>query len=78
MKKLQNRVNKPLIYASFERPRVTALLGARRVGKTTLLTSYMEEYSDRKWIKNAISFICQHGWYSLINLRKEIESVCLK
>lgn len=43
-------MNQPLIQASFERPRVTALLGARRVGKTTLLKSYMSLYPDRKWV----------------------------
>lgn len=49
-KKIQKRVNEVLIQASFKRPRVTALLGARRVGKTTLLKSYMSERSDRKWV----------------------------
>ena len=49
-KKVQKRVNESLIRASFERPRVTTLLGARRVGKTTLLRSYMSENPDRKWV----------------------------
>ncbi|NGX50782.1 MAG: hypothetical protein K1060chlam2_00633 [Chlamydiae bacterium] len=49
-KKIQKRVNEPLIQASFERPRVTALLGARRVGKTTLLRSYMSQHPNRKWV----------------------------
>ncbi|MCP5505617.1 MAG: ATP-binding protein [Chlamydiales bacterium] len=49
-KKAQKRVNAPLIYASFKRPRVTALLGARRVGKTTLLKSYMHLHSNNKWV----------------------------
>lgn len=49
-KNVLKRVNEPLIKASFERPRVTALLGARRVGKTTLLFSYMSEHPERKWV----------------------------
>ena len=48
--KIQKRANEPAIHASFERPRVTALLGARRVGKTTLLKSYMSQHPDRKWV----------------------------
>lgn len=49
-KKIQTRVNESSIYDSFERPRVTALLGARRVGKTTLLKSYMSQHPERKWV----------------------------
>ncbi len=49
-KKIQKRVNESSIFASFERPRVTALLGARRVGKTTLLISYMSQHPDKKWV----------------------------
>ena len=49
-KKPQKRVNQSLIKASFERSRVTALLGARRVGKTTLLRDYIDEHPDRKWV----------------------------
>ena len=49
-KKIQKRMNESLIQASFERSRVTALLGARRVGKTTLLMSYMSKHPDRKWV----------------------------
>ena len=49
-KKAQKRINQPLIEASFERSRVTALLGARRVGKTTLLRSYINNTPHRKWV----------------------------
>jgi len=49
-RKILKRVNQQDILASFERSRVTALLGARRVGKTTLLKSYMSAYPDRVWV----------------------------
>ncbi|MCB1082513.1 MAG: ATP-binding protein [Chlamydiia bacterium] len=49
-KQFQNRGNAPLIYASFERPRVTALLGARRVGKSTLLKAYITNHPHLKWV----------------------------
>ncbi|MBF5059552.1 ATP-binding protein [Candidatus Neptunochlamydia vexilliferae] len=49
-KTIKKRVNEAEIKASFERPRVTALLGARRVGKSTLLRGYMAEHPDRKWV----------------------------
>ncbi|CCB88299.1 ATP-binding protein [Simkania negevensis] len=50
MNKFLKRANAPQIHSSFERPRVTALLGARRVGKTTLLKSYMAKHPDKKWV----------------------------
>ena len=43
-------MNESHIQASFKRPRVTALLGARRVGKTTLLQAYISLHADRKWV----------------------------
>ncbi len=44
------RVNQEEILNSFEKPRVTALLGARRVGKTTLLKAYMSAHPNRTWV----------------------------
>lgn len=44
------RVNQKNIYASFERGFVTAILGPRRVGKTSLVEAYMGEHPERTWV----------------------------
>jgi uncharacterized protein len=50
MKKYIFRANETLIFESFERPFVSALLGPRRVGKTTLINHYIQMHSDRVWV----------------------------
>jgi uncharacterized protein len=44
------RSNESFIFQSLERPLVSALLGPRRVGKTTLVNHYIKLHPDRKWI----------------------------
>jgi len=43
------RVNQQGIFQSFERKCVTALLGSRRVGKSTLVEEYVKQNQDRLW-----------------------------
>lgn len=45
-----NRSNQAVIYSSFSSPYVTALLGQRRVGKSTLVAQYAEQYSQNPWV----------------------------
>ncbi len=50
MKKYVIRVNEKFFFESFERPFVSALLGPRRVGKTTLVEFYMRLDPEKKWV----------------------------
>jgi len=45
-----NRVNQTDIYQSFNKPLVTALLGARRVGKSTLVGEYAKQHAHYRWV----------------------------
>lgn len=45
------RENEENFFASFEGVFVSALLGPRRVGKTTLVEHYMNTHPERKWVK---------------------------
>ncbi len=44
------RLNEARIYHSFDSPFVTALLGARRVGKSTLVAHYAETHPKKSWV----------------------------
>ena len=50
MKKYIVRANEKFLFESFERSLISALLGPRRVGKTTLLNYYMKLHPERKWV----------------------------
>jgi len=43
------RIGEHTLFSSFERPFISALLGPRRVGKTTLVNHYQQQYPNRKW-----------------------------
>ncbi len=45
------RENEAEFFASFEGPFISAVLGPRRVGKTTLVQHYMDEHPERKWVQ---------------------------
>lgn len=51
MEKYVIRANEKFLFDSFERPLVSALLGPRRVGKTTLLEYFINLHSDRKCVR---------------------------
>lgn len=44
------RENEKDFFASFEEMFISALLGPRRVGKTTLVQHYIEAHPERKWV----------------------------
>lgn len=46
-----NRINQNEIHRSFETSFVTAILGPRRVGKTSLVDTYMAAHPDKAWVK---------------------------
>ena len=45
------RENEMEFFTSFEGPFISALLGPRRVGKTTLVKHYMDIHPERKWVQ---------------------------
>lgn len=45
-----SRWNQSIIFDSFRSPFVTAVLGPRRVGKSTLVQHYAEQEKEKKWI----------------------------
>ncbi|MDQ2994243.1 MAG: AAA family ATPase [Pseudomonadota bacterium] len=44
------RANQAHIEHSFEKPAVTAIIGPRRVGKTSLVDHYIEQHTHRRWV----------------------------
>lgn len=50
MKKYVVRANEKGLFESFERPLISAVLGPRRVGKTTLLQYYIQLHPERRWV----------------------------
>ena len=76
-KKILKRVNEKDILESFEKPRVTALLGARRVGKTTLLKSYMSAHPDKTWVFLNMDYRDQRLRIENSELKLMIEEVSL-
>jgi predicted AAA+ superfamily ATPase len=59
MKKYIIRANEQYLFASFERPFISALLGPRRVGKTTLLQYFIEKHPKRKWARFNMDVLSQ-------------------
>jgi len=45
-----NRQNKSIIFNSFTSPYISAVLGPRRVGKSTLVQSFIDQNLDKKWV----------------------------
>src|ERR1700690_3363595 len=44
------RINHAFIEASFEREYITAILGTRRVGKTSFVENYSRQHPERIWV----------------------------
>lgn len=44
------RISESAIFQSFESPMVTAVIGARRVGKSTMVTHYTQSHPERCWV----------------------------
>src|SRR3972149_559170 len=78
MKKYIVRANESVLFESFERPLVTALLGPRRVGKTTLLEYYMQLDPARKWVYLNMDVLSQRTRVAAEELELMIETAALQ
>lgn len=73
-----SRTNESTLFASFERPFVSALLGPRRVGKTTLVDHYQQLHPSRNWVKLNMDYHNQRLRIANEELRLMIEEGALK
>lgn len=78
MKKYVIRANEKFLFDSFERPFVSALLGPRRVGKTTLLNYYMKLDSKKKWVCLNMDVLSQRRRIANEELQSMIEEEALQ
>lgn len=78
MKKCIIRANETFLFESFERPFISALLGPRRVGKTTLLEYYMGLHPDKKWIHLNMDVLNQRNKVEAEELELMIEQAALQ
>lgn len=78
MKKYVVRANEKLFFESFERSFVSALLGPRRVGKTTLLQHYMQLHPERLWVCLNMDSLSQRKRVLNEELRLMIEQEALQ
>lgn len=78
MKKYLIRVNEKWLFESFERPFVSALLGPRRVGKTTLIDYYRQLHPERKWVTLNMDVLKQRNQVANEELEIMIEQEALQ
>jgi predicted AAA+ superfamily ATPase len=78
MKKYVVRVNEAFLFASFERSFISAILGPRRVGKTTLLEYYLQLHPERKWVHLNMDILSQRNRVAREELRLMIEQQALQ
>lgn len=78
MKNYIIRENETHLFASFERPFVSALLGPRRVGKTTLIEYYIAQHPERKWVKLNMDVLSQRNRIVAEELELMIEQAALQ
>jgi predicted AAA+ superfamily ATPase len=77
MEKYIVRANETYLFKSFERPSISALLGSRRVGKTTLLENYMELHPEKKWVQLNMDILSQRNRVEHEELKLMIEQAVL-
>lgn len=78
MKKYVVRANEVSLFESFERPFISALLGPRRVGKTTLLEYYMGLHPEKKWVNLNMDVLSQRNRVAAEELELMIEQEALQ
>lgn len=71
------RVSQNNIFASFEGPFISALLGSRRVGKSFLVSTFIESHPDRLWVKLNMDATEQRREIELKGLAYVIETQAL-
>lgn len=78
MKKYIIRANESFLFKSFEGPFISALLGPRRVGKTTLIEYYMNLHPEKKWIHLNMDVLSQRNRVAGEELELMIEQAALQ
>lgn len=78
MKKYIIRANEKLFFDSFERRYISALLGPRRVGKTTLVDHYIQLHPERKWARFTMDALSQRNRIAQEELALMIEEAVLQ
>lgn len=78
LKKYIIRVNEKYIFQSFERPFISAILGPRRVGKTTLVNYYINLHSHYKWVIFNMDILSQRKRIANEELKLMIEQEALQ
>ncbi len=73
MKKYIIRVNEKSLFDSFQRPFISALLGPRRVGKTTLCHYYQELHPEHVWVSLNMDVLGQRNGVTNEELELMIE-----
>lgn len=72
------RVNSAVILDSLKNSFVTAILGPRRVGKSTFINWYIDTHPDRKWVTFNMDILSQRKKISAEKLSLEIEKQALQ
>lgn len=75
---LTNRTNKHIIVESLATPFVTAILGPRRVGKSTFLAHYIQHHSHHTWVMFNMDILSEHRQMAAGHLHTEIETRALQ
>jgi uncharacterized protein len=78
MKKYIIRANEKYLFDSFERPFISALLGPRRVGKTTLIKFFMQLDPEKKWVSLNMDRLNQRNRVAKEELKLMIEQEALQ
>lgn len=78
MKKWIARTNQPALFDSFERPMVTAVLGPRRVGKTTLFETFKRAHPERLVVALNMDLLSQRERINRQELELLIEQAALQ
>lgn len=78
MEKYIIRANEASLFKSFEGPFISALLGPRRVGKTTLLEYYMGLDPAKKWVHLNMDVLSQRNKVAAEELKQMIEEGALQ
>ncbi len=68
-----DRVNSDLIFESFECPFISAILGPRRVGKSTLIKDYAKKHPEKKWIFFNMDILDEQMAIQNLGLKKQIQ-----
>ena len=72
------RVNGAIILESLKNPFISAILGPRRVGKSTFIAWYMESYSKHLWVSLNMDILSQRKIIESEQLQSEIERQALQ